>query len=151
MPTPTLQYLVEAIPDDVTGNILKTAILVIFYAALRQSEVAAPSLAGFDPTKHLTRKDVEIRDDCAFINVKRAKNMQTIYEQKSVKLQPSMNHRTCVVRAILSMLTDVQTTSPHDPFLMSPDRKPITVSKLQRQWRQHMGCMGVDHILHYTA
>lgn len=63
MPTPTLQYLVETLPSSVTGNTVKVAILVIFYAALRQSEVAAPSANGFDPTRHLTRHDVKLCDD----------------------------------------------------------------------------------------
>lgn len=149
MPTPTLQYLVESIPDDVMGNTLKVAILVIFYAALRQSEVAAPSIVGFDPTRHLTRKDVVFRDDSVVVTVKHAKNMQTIYEQKSIKLQPSVNPRTCVVKAIHRMIMDVKTIAPGDPFLMHQDRRPITVSHLQKQWRQHMGRMGVDST-HFT-
>lgn len=144
IPAPTLQYLVETLPTTVAGNTVKVAILVIFYAALRQSEVAAPSVGRFDHTRHLTRNDVVLEDDVAIVTVKHAKNMQTIYEQKTIRLQASHNSETCVVLAIRRMLNDVQTLSLQDPFLMLSDRRPMTVNYLQKQWRQHMIARGVD-------
>lgn len=109
IPAPALQDLVESLPHTTTGNTVKVAILVIFYAALRQSEVAAPSANKFDPSRHLTRNDVVLDNDAATITIKHAKNMQSVYEQKTIRLQASLNENTCVVLAIQRMLGNVQT------------------------------------------
>lgn len=95
IPASTLQHLVETLPMTTTGNTIKVAILVLFYAALRQSEVAAHSVDKFDPTRHPTRKDVALEDDAILVTIKHDKNMQSIYEQKVVGLQSSNNTTTC--------------------------------------------------------
>lgn len=57
------------------GNVIRTSILLMFYAALRQSEVLAPSAPSFDPRKHLTRGDIIVDEDSVVVTIKHAKNM----------------------------------------------------------------------------
>lgn len=118
IPTQLLQSMVTTLPQTEIGNLIKVAVLTIFYAALRQSEVLAPSIKGYDPRYPLSRADVVVHSDYVHILIKHAKNMQTIYDQKSILLQASTNPHTCVVAAIRRMLSACPTLSPSDPFIM---------------------------------
>lgn len=145
MPTQLLQSMVTSLPNTEQGNLIKVSVLTIFYAALRQSEVLAPTIKGYDPRYHLSRGDVTVHQDSIDIVIKHAKNMQTIYEQKSLSLQASSNPHTCIVASVRQMLLNCPTKSPADPFIMfSNTRKPATVDFIRRAWNRHLISYGVD-------
>lgn len=61
-PTDVLQTMVRSLPDSAMGNIIAVSILLMYYAALRQSEVLPYSAKSFNPRQHLTRGDIILRD-----------------------------------------------------------------------------------------
>lgn len=145
IPTDTLQAMVSALPDSIEGNIVKVAVLTMFYAALRQSEVLSPSIKGYDLRLHLSRNDVTIAGQTLQVFIKHAKNMPTIYENKLVSLQASPNPMTCVVAAVRRMFQQAPTRSPQDPFIMFPvSRKPVTVDFVRRYWNRHLVHHGIN-------
>lgn len=138
-PVSDLHRMVATLPTTPHGNVLRASILLMFYAALRQSEVLAPSIAGFDPRKHLTRGDVIIENDAIVVKIKHAKNMQTVYETKTVRLQSSTNSLLCIHTAITAMCQATPTSSIQDPCIMCPNtRRPVTVDHVRRHWNQHL-------------
>lgn len=144
-PIQDLHRMVLALPQSHHGNILTVAILIMYYAALRQSEVLAPSVSGFDRNKHLTRGDVKLYQDAVSITIKHSKNMQSVYQTKTVLLQQSANPALCIVRALHHMYAITPTVSPHDPCLMfSQSRKPVTVDYVRRHWTQHIKDHGLS-------
>lgn len=145
IPTDTLQSLVTSLPDTEVGNIIKVSVLVMFYAALCQSEVLAPSIKGYDHRFHLSRAVVTVCQDSIEVLIKHAKNMQTIYDQKRLSLQASTNPHTCVVATVHRMLQYTPTQHPTDPFIMFSDsRKPATLDFVRRRWNSHLIQNGVD-------
>lgn len=143
--TTVLQAMVSSLPSSTDGTIVKVSVLIMFYAALRQSEVLSPSVKGYDPRFHLSRKDVTVVGQTVQIFIKHAKNMQTVYENKLLSSQASSNPLTCIVAAVTQMLADTPTFSDHEAFIMfARTRKPVTVDFVRRFWNCHLINHGVN-------
>lgn len=143
-PIDDLHRMVIALPQDPLGNILRVAILIMFYAALRQSEVLAPTMSSFDRRKHLTRADVQFSDQAVIIHIKHAKNMQSVYQTKTVRLAAAQNPLLCVVAAIQRMYDVTPTIHPHEPCLMFPtSRRPVSIDYVRRNWKAHLEAHGL--------
>lgn len=144
-PVDILQKMVITLPDSTDGLIIKTSVLIMYYAALRQSEVLAYSSGSYDPYKNLSRRDVVIADNTITVHVKHAKNLQSIYETKSVTLQPSSNPRLCVVRAVRQMYQIIPTLHLDEPCIMfATSRRPVTIEFVRRHWMEHLKRHHVD-------
>lgn len=145
-PVDVLQNMVSALPDDPHGNIIKVAVLLMFFAALRQSEVLPHSVAAYDASKHLSRNDIYIQGNIAYVLIKHAKNQQSVYQNKSVALHSSPNQRVCVVQAIRDMLQYTPTHSPLEAFILfNNTRRPVTVEYIRKNWVKHLREHGVDN------
>lgn len=145
IPAPLLQRMVTLLPD--TGNtlLIKAAVLLMYHAALRQSEVLAQSARNYDHRYHLSRGDVQLVDGSLSVHIKHAKNLQTIYQTKTVKLGPSPNPTVCVVRAIRLMYAEIPTRSPLEPcFMFMDSRRAIPVEHVRKKWVQHLKNYGVE-------
>lgn len=138
-PVDLLQQMVIALPPSTEGLLIKVSVLIMYYAALRQSEVLSYSSGSYDPYKNLSRRDVVIEDDTIIVHIQHAKNLQSIYQSKTVTLQSSANPRLCVVRAIRHMYHLIPTVHPSDPCIMFPtSRRPVTIEFVRRHWMQHL-------------
>lgn len=145
MSTTVLYNMVTTLPHDLQALNVKVAVLVIYYAALRQSEVLAPSVKGYDPAKHLSRADVQLLDACLQVKVKHAKNMQSIYQSKVITLQASPDPRLCIVALTRRMIQATPTQHPTDPFIMCHfTRRPVSVETVRKIWSKHLRAQGVD-------
>lgn len=145
MPAQTLQRLVISLPNSEHGIIMRASVLLMYYAALRQSEVLPNSVASYDPRRHLSRQDVVLHSDFITITIKHAKNLQSVYEKKTVNLQSAPNSQVCVVEAIRNMYLLTPTASPSEPCIMfSVSRRPVTVEYVRRNWMKHLQNHGVD-------
>lgn len=143
-PVNDLHRMVAALPRDPQGNIIRTSVLLMFYAALRQSEVLAPSALTFDHRKHLTRGDVVLSPTSVTVTIKHAKNMQSVYETKTLRLQQSSNPLLCIVVAIQDLIAFTPTLHHQDPCIMAPTtRRPVTVDFVRRRWTQHLKSLGM--------
>lgn len=144
-PVDDLHRMVTILPNTTQGNILRVSVLLMFYAALRQSEVLAPSMTSFDHRKHLTRGDIVFKDQQLLIHIKHAKNMQTVYETKTVSLNPAPNHRLCIVSALRDMIRATPTQAQSEPCIMFPgSRRPVPVDYVRRNWKLHLERNGMD-------
>lgn len=138
-PVTSLQQMVMALPKSEQGNIIKVAILMMFYAALRQSEVLPHSVATYDSSRHLSRADVTLTHDSIRVVIEHAKNPQTVYQQKSIVLQASPNQELCIVHAVKEMLRITPTQSPSEAFtLFNNSRRPVTVEFFRKNWVKHL-------------
>lgn len=144
-PVRTLQQMVIALPNSIQGLIIKVSVLIMYYAALRQSEVLAYSSGSYDPYKNLSRKDVVLSDQGLTVHIAHAKNQQSIYETKSLLLQPSDNPQLCAVAAVRAMYQLVPTVHPDDPCIMfATSRRPVTIEYVRRHWMEHLRRHEVD-------
>lgn len=145
IPAPTLQRMVTLLPDTGNGLILKAAVLLMYNAALRQSEVLAQSSRSYDSRYNLSRDDVQIIGDTLSVYIKHAKNLQSIYQTKTVNLAASPNPSVCVVRAFRLMYAQVPSRSKQDACFMFHDtRRPVPVEHVRRQWNKHLQLNGVQ-------
>lgn len=144
-PIATLQNMLRLLPQTEVGNILKVAILMMYHAALHQSEVLPYSSTSFDHKKHLSRADVVLNHNSLDVKIKFAKNMQSVYQTKSVTLHRSPDTLLCVVAAVHEMLQRTPTTSARDTFIVfSNSRRPVTTEFVRRNWQRHLTSQGID-------
>lgn len=144
-PVHLLQRMVKLLPDTNQGKITKTAVLILYYAALRQSEVMPYSSASYNPKRHLSRNDVTIMGQSVQIRIKHAKNLQTVYQQKTVILHSAPDPGLCVVNALREQYAITPTNHPDDPCLMfNHNRRPVTVEFVRRNWANHLISQGIN-------
>lgn len=138
-PVDMLQQMVTLLPESGNGLIIKAAVLMMYHAALRQSEVVTQSPRSYDPRYNLTRADVQIIGDTLRVRIKHAKNLQSVYQSKTLTLASSPNPHVCVVRAVRLMYQAIPTNSQQDPCFMYLDtRRPVSVEFVRRHWTQHL-------------
>lgn len=143
-PVDILQHMIIALPSSTEGMLIKVAVLIMYYAALRQSEVLCHSTASYDPHRNLSRRDVVVVNNHLIVHIKHAKNLQSIYESKTVTLQPSSNPSLCVVRAVSDMYHTIPTIHQDEPCIMFPSRRPVTIEFVRRHWSDHLKRLDVD-------
>lgn len=145
IPASLLQRMVTLLPDTGNGLIIKAAVLLMYHAALRQSEVLAQSSRTYDCRYNLSRDDVQIIGDTLLVYIKHAKNLQTVYQTKTVTLAASPNPSVCVVRAVRLMYNQLPTKSKEEPCFMFPDtRRPVPIEHVRRKWTQHLQTHGIS-------
>lgn len=145
IPASLLQRMVSLLPESGNALLIKCAILLMYHAALRQSEVLAQSSRTYDPRYHLSRGDVFINNDTLSVHIKHAKNLQTIYQTKTVTLASSPNPLVCVVRAVRLMYAAIPTVSLSDPCIMFMDtRRAVPVEHVRKRWLQHLKAHGTE-------
>lgn len=144
-PASSLQQTVSLLQDHGNQLLVKVSVLLMYYAALRQSEVLPNTSASYDRRYHLSRRDVVISDDSVKVFIKHAKNLQTIYQTKSVVLRSSPNPSVCIVAALSRMYQLIPTLSPDDACIVFKDtRRPVTTEYVRRHWSAHLKANGVD-------
>lgn len=94
-PAPLLQQMITLLPEQGDGIMVKAAVLLMYHAALRQSEVVAQSPRAYNPRYNLSRGDVQIIGDTLRVNITHAKNQQTVYQTKTLTLASSPNPMVC--------------------------------------------------------
>lgn len=128
-PVDILQQSIIALPSSIDGLLIKVPILIMYY----------------DPYKNLSRRDVVISDGLLRVSIKHAKNLQSIYETKTLSLQPSNNPSLCVVAAVRNMYHIIPTLHPDDPCIMfATSRHPVTIEYVRRHWNEHLKRHHVD-------
>ena len=148
IPAQILRAALQAMSNDHNGLMMRAAVLLMFYGALRQSEVAPPSIKAFNPLVHLTRADVSLQEKLT-VTIKAGKNLQRHDQRKTSTLSPTGDPLTCplkTVRAVLQATPDL----PQDaPLLIFVDgTTPIPTSYLRAEWARIMRSIGADHTIY---
>ena len=149
IPMKILRSVLFLIDNSQVGIAIKTAILLMYFGALRQQEVAPPSVKQYDPKKHPTRGDVRIRGDTIQMTVKWGKTMQRTNLKRIITLQAAPDSRVCPVAMLSQHYAHIPTASYTDPLLMYKDsRHPIPLSVIKGAWVQAIEALGEDTLLY---
>lgn len=144
-PVQLLNQMLHLLPKSKENDIVRAAVLLMYYASLRQSEVLPHSSSSFDHTVHLTRGDVKLQGGAVNVYIKHAKNLQTVYQSKSLSLQPAPSRDSCVVDAVRLVYAACPTLHPNEPCLMFPDsRRPVPIEFVRRRWTAHLKTHDVE-------
>ena len=130
--TPSLLHVICRVCDHIprVGRVLKAAYLLAFFAFLRRSNLAPNSSTTFDPTRHTRRGDVTFQEPGAVITLRWSKTMQDGTRSHEIPIPSIPNHPLDPVAAIKDMYRQIPTRTSDDPFLMLPDRSPVTTRLL---------------------
>ena len=110
-------------------------IVLMFYAALRQSEVVAQTKGAFNPQRHLTRGDVAVSTDSVVITIKAAKNMQRYNRSKTVTVYKAQHAHLCLIKAIGDVVEYTPTKRSDQPmFVFHKTYQPISANYVCAQW-----------------
>ena len=148
IPAHTLRAALAALPTDHNGLMVRTAILLMFYGALRQSEVAPPGIRKFDPLMHLTRADIEL-DTNVTVTIKAGKNLQLFNQRKVVTLFPTGDTLTCPTMAVREALAAAPDLGPTAPLLVFKEKlTPMPTSYIRAEWARTLNRIGEDHTVY---
>ena len=127
---------------------VRAAILLMYFATMRQSEVAPPSVARYDPTRHLACGDVVVTDTL-YLNMKWAKNLQRYDQARQLTLHPTGEPAMCLVTAVREVLEQHRDPRPAAPLLtFGRTGRPITTAYLRSIWAQALRAVGSSHVLY---
>ena len=152
MPLRHIREVLLALPDTRTAQAVRVALLLMYHAALRQSEVLPPSIRAMDCMKHPTRADISINRIGMTLKVKWAKNLQGYNQDKLVHLHRAKDRQFCVVAAMERHILQCPTKSPQQPLIVFPESsRPIPVTFARRTWSQALratNLQGAAYTLH---
>ena len=115
-------------------RLVKAAIIMIFMGFLRQSSAAPPTVAAFDPSRHITRQDITIKPTGVLLNLKWTKTIQRATDAKKLWLPATTDPLLCPVRALNDYLQHAPAAPALSPFFSYPDGRPVTSRYLAKQW-----------------
>lgn len=150
-----LASIMRNLHDAPLMSIVRPAFLLLYYGALRQSEITSRTVASWETAIHPTRADLQIYDDRCTLFVKFGKNLQKVGQYRQVEMAAAADPLFCPVHTFRRVLRDTPTRQPSDPLLMFPDnRKPVPTTFLARVLQQELCKLGVSDIstvYHSTA
>ena len=140
-----LRSVIFAIPQTPVGTAVRAAVLIMYFGALHQSEVALGSVRTFDQFRHPTRGGLRIEAGHITLKIKWAKNMQRVGQTRSIKLSAAPDTRLCPVAAMRQHLDHIPTACITDPLLMfTGSRDPVPLSTIRTVWEEALREVGAD-------
>lgn len=144
-----LRAILMDLHDDPISNIARAAILLLYFGALRQSELLPKSINAWSPHIQPTRNDMQVLNDRCLLYIKTGKNMQKTGQHRRIVLAATDDPYLCPVRAMLRVLSDTPTSSPLNPLLMFYDtRKPVPSSLILKIFHAKLRHLGFPHLTH---
>ena len=130
----TLEKISAACHDLTCGKVLRAVFLTGFFGFFRVSNLAPHSLAGFDPSRHLTGQDLFFTKKLVKILIKWSKTIQTRDVVQVVSLPKLKNKLICPFRALkaLSSLYPMSADNSAFQVKMQLGWQPITDSKIRK-------------------
>lgn len=117
-----------------TGSVVRAAILLLYYGALRQGELLPRTVKTWSPRIQPTRDDCIIQHDYISLYIKTGKNLQPVGQYRHVTLQKADSAHICPVTSIKTVLSFTPTISGRKPLLMFPnDRALLTSTYVAKQ------------------
>ena len=122
---------------------IKLAVIWMFMAFFRQSNIAPKTTGAFDHTRHLVRGDVTIQGECLVISLKWSKTMQNSQTPTTVTVWAQPGSISCPVSAYLTLLRVAPTGHPLQPLLTFKDGNSMTSPYIARAWSQLLKAAGL--------
>ncbi len=132
------------------GLVVKTALLIGFFAFLRVSNLCPARAECFDSNRNFTRGDVKITGEGLELNLKWAKNMQSALQPKKIPIPKVPQSSIDPVRAFTQMSQRIVVES-HKPLFMLDRETPLTEDRLRKVFGElcrRIGLSEKDYSLH---
>ena len=141
----TLSRVLYRLQDQPDDTAVCCAILLMYYGALRQSEVGPRTSGAWDPMSHPTRNDISTSRSRLVLKVKHAKNLQKANQSRTVTMAATDTHLLCPVTTYNRVFSQTPTRSPRDPLLMfRATRSVMPISHIMNRWRKALREVGED-------
>ena len=127
---------------------IRLVISILYFTALRQSEVIIHSAKQFDPTRHLTAADIYLHKGQLALFIKHAKNMSGNSQRRTVTLAPTGDPLTCPVTLFKDMTASGYPRDPRLPAFRRADHTPLLVSHVTVALRAAIASQGLDSRLY---
>ena len=130
---------------------VRLAIVWMFMAFLRQSNIAPRTTYAFDPTRHVTRGDIKMDHDSITISLKWSKSTQKSQTPTTVTVWAKPDSSLCPVRAYHMLIKVSPTVARAQPLLQYKDGHPMTTSYISKSWAHLLHLAGLplqQHTLH---
>ncbi len=114
-----------------TGAVLRLAIILAFFAFLRASNLCPYKETDFDPTRHLTRGDLQVAPPGIVLQLKWSKTLQQAMQPKCIPVVQIKDSAMDAVHALNEMELMIP-AHRDDPLLLLPNGKCLTVPKLRK-------------------
>lgn len=101
---------------------------------MRQSNFAASTSTMFDPTRQITRGDINIKQDAVTIVLKWSKSHQLARMRSVVTIPAVPGSILCPRRAVINLLRDVCFTHSQQPLICFQDGSNIPVYHIRKVW-----------------
>ena len=135
---PHLFRLVKACDNDVSLSPVKIALIFGYLGFLRASNLAPPTLTGFDPSRHTTWSDVWPSSSGVVLCLKWTKTLQTTKDRAPIPMPALGSSPICPLKAwteYKEQLSECQ-LSPDSPLLLTtshPKGRMVSASMVRAQ------------------
>lgn len=148
----TLISVLYHLPRTPLSQTIRLAILVLYYGALRQSELLPRSTGTWNSKIQPMQKDCYFENNRCYIYIKTAKNLQKYNQSRTIDMGTADYFLLCPVRTMWCVQQTTPTLNPQDPLFMIPgSRKPLPASLVLKQLHQTMKSLGLGNIIHITS
>lgn len=124
----------------------RSAVLLMFATAMRQSNLFPRTQRSFDPHRMLLRKDVSTSPTGVVIRNKWSKSQQTVASLRYQSVPTASNHRLCLRHALNTQLAACTHTASNLPLFHFDDGKPITLSFILKLWTYALRRAGLSSL-----
>lgn len=151
LPPHEFKSVLLAVPNDYLGNILRACLLLLYYGALRQSELLPRTMRLWSPDIQPTRSDCEVYNNQCSIYIKHAKNLQKYDQSRKAVMAAASDPVLCPVRALHIVLRDSPCKGPKDPIFVFDNGQPVPSSFVLKQLHIIMRRCGYHDIISQTS
>lgn len=147
-----LYGIISNIATDPLGVTIRAAFLILYYGALRQSELLPRTVNSWSRYIQPTRGDCTLSQESCIITIKTGKNMQKVGQQQVINLIRASNPIICPVMTMHQVYSNTPTQQISEPLLMFPDtRKPLPSSLVVKELHSVMRYIGLADMIPRTS
>lgn len=157
MPSPSLpvspallKRVIRVVCRLPNGPAISAALILMFHSFLRQSNFAASTSTLFDPSRQVTRGDVDVKQHAVTIVLKWSKSHQLASMRSLVTIPAVPGSILCPRMAVLNLLRDVCFTHPQQPLICYKDGSHIPVYHIRKVWNTVLQVLEVPSPSLYT-
>lgn len=152
-PLPPMEFksVLHAIPTDYLGNVLRASLLVLYYGALRQSELLPRTVRLWSSSVQPTRSDCHLSLNQCSIHINYAKNLQRYDQSRNAVMEVASDPALCPVRALHVVLRNSPCQAPTDPIFVFSDGQPVPSSFVLKQLHIIMRRCGYHDLISQTS
>ena len=144
IPTQVLYSAFTYLARKPYSAMFRLIVAILYFSALRQSEVIIHAASQFDPHRHLLARDIYINKGVLHLYIKHAKNMSAHDRRRTVVLHPTGDPLTCP----LILYKDMRAAAPpplhNAPAFTYHNGAPVLVNHVVTRLRSAIAAQGID-------